>query len=107
MRLDIVFFKGKIFPASLKKRKYVNLFWPGAMEVPIEGISFIHHDKTFIEILAPWLERKPYLNFAFKKILSSRSWLWIAIEIRVRNLSYYFCDRFNPFSFVNETMSCS
>ena len=35
------------------------------MEEPIEGISFPHHDKTFIEILAPCLERKPYLNFAF------------------------------------------
>jgi hypothetical protein len=33
----------------------------------IEGISFIHHDKTFIEILAPLLERKPYLNFALRK----------------------------------------
>ncbi len=59
------FFKGKIFPASLKKRKYFNLFWLGAMIVLIEGISFIYNDKTFIEILAPLLERKPYLNFAF------------------------------------------
>jgi hypothetical protein len=47
------FFKGKVFPVSLKKRKYVNLFWLGAMEVPIEGLSFIHHSKTVIEILAP------------------------------------------------------
>ncbi len=37
------------------------------MDVPFECISLIHHDKIFIEILAPCLERKPYLNFALKK----------------------------------------
>jgi hypothetical protein len=47
------FFKGKIFPTSLEKRKYFDLFWLGAMEVPIEGISFIHYYKSYIEILAP------------------------------------------------------
>jgi hypothetical protein len=29
-----------------------------------------------------------YLNFAYKKILSSRLVLWIEIKIRVRNLNY-------------------
>ncbi len=53
VRLDIVFFKGKIFPASLEKRKHFDLFWLGAIEVPIEGISFIHCYKSYIEILAP------------------------------------------------------
>jgi hypothetical protein len=69
------FFKGKIFPLALKKMRYSNLSWLGAMEVSVEGMSFIYYDKTFIEILAPCLERKPYLNFAFIKRLSSRSGL--------------------------------
>jgi len=47
------------------KLQHINLFWPGAMSAFIEGIAFIHYDKTFIEILAPLLGRKPYLNFAF------------------------------------------
>ena len=44
--------------------RYHNLPGPGAMIVLIEGLSFIHYDKTFIEILAPLLGRKPYLIFA-------------------------------------------
>jgi hypothetical protein len=51
------------------------------MEVPIEGLTFIHHDKTVIEILAPCLKRKRYLSFAFLKILSSRSGLWTGVKI--------------------------
>ena len=53
VRPDIVFFKGKIFTASLKKRKKSDLFCLGAMEVHIEGISYIHYYKSYIEILAP------------------------------------------------------
>ena len=37
------------------------------MEVPIEGISFIYHYKTFIKILAPCLERKRYFKICLLK----------------------------------------
>ena len=36
---------------------------------------------------APLLERQRFLNFAFKKMSFSRSVLWVAINIRVRNLN--------------------
>jgi hypothetical protein len=84
------FFKDKILPTSLKKRKDVNLFWQGAMEVPVEGISLIYYDKGFIEILAPCIVRKRYFKFFLLKILSSLAGLRIAIIIRARHLSNNF-----------------
>ncbi len=51
----LFFLKGKIFPASLKKRKYFNLFWLGAMIVFIEGISFIYNVKNLLKFWRRYL----------------------------------------------------
>jgi hypothetical protein len=61
------FLKGKICPASLKKRKYVNLFWLGAMEVSVEGISFIHRDKHYLKFWRRDSSENGILNFALLK----------------------------------------
>jgi hypothetical protein len=69
----------------LKKRKYVNLFWLGAMEVPIEGISFVHYHKSYIEILAPCLERKPYFKFCLLKNIIQPIRAMAVSKIRMRD----------------------
>jgi hypothetical protein len=80
------FFKGKILTAAVEKNEIVQFVLARRNDCAYRRHN-IHYDKTFIDILAPCLRQKPYLNFALKKILSSLTGLWIAVIIRVRNLS--------------------